>query len=220
LLFSGQLDPVFGVVGSPSPYFTQDGSMAESFAAGFGAVARGGIGGAACSVGGAIHYLNGNRDVSLLRIGTRQLSRMTLHAAVTTPTKPLFSKDNALFLNWLVRFEIEGPLRRLSGGAIAQYNAGHFGLLYHNNRNPFTRRNTQALSWVFGVAWSGSDAFSGTLQYAYDGVLSGLGQAATNGTHELTLTVALPEACAFRGRSTKGRVDCYDFARKGHRRIH
>lgn len=222
LLFSGQLDPLFGVQGSSSPYFQNDGSRVQTFEIAGGVAARGQISWRSAdlpaSIGFSVRHLAGSRDVSFLRLDNTQEQYYVLHGSVTTPITSGIMRQNVLYLNWLGRLEWEGALFRGTGGAIAQYEAAHLGLLFQWNRNPLTARNTHALTVVAGLNFPLGDDARCTLQYAFDGTVSGLDQSATGGAHELILTFTLPKTCAFGSNEEKRRkrVDCYHFAGKGY----
>lgn len=76
LLFSGRLDPLFGIQNGPSPYFLNDGSKVQTFEVGAGIVARGQIkwrnSDLPASLGFAVQHLAGSRDVSFLRLDNTQ----------------------------------------------------------------------------------------------------------------------------------------------------
>ncbi len=220
LLFSGQLDPLFGVQGSPSAFFQTDGSRVQTFEVGGGVVARGQLGwrntDLPASIGFAVHHLGGSRDVSFLRLDNTQARYAVLHGSVTTPIVGGLNLKDVLYLNWLGRFEWEGALRRGTAGVIAQYTSAHLGLLYQWNRSPVTSRNTHALTVVAGLNFSLGENTQCALQYAFDGTLSGLNQSATGGAHELILTFTFPPSCVFGTPTSRGKTDCYHFAGKGY----
>lgn len=222
LLFSGQLDPVFGVQGSAAPYFQQDGSRVETFNLGAGAVFRGSarIGGRdwPLSVGAAVHQFGGSRNASFEQLDYRRPPRITTHIAVTAPVSGQYLSKPVLYLHILGRFEWESVLQRSTLGLIAQYEGAHLGLLYQFNQAPFNFGNTHALTICVGADFQLGDADC-TLQYGFDGALSGLDQTASGGAHELMLSFRFDKACVFSGRSSKkkGRTDCFHFAGKGYR---
>lgn len=221
LLFSGQLDPIFGVQGDPALFFQQDGSRAQTFEVGMGAVLRSSIRLPGTewpfSLGGALHHFGGSRDVSFLRLGSARGTRWTAHGALTLPVSGAFTRRPVLYLNALGRLEWESGLQRGTTGLIAQYDAAHFGLLYQFNRQPFAGGNTHALTLCVGADFALGDGARCTLQYGFDGALGGLGQAASGGGHELTATFSFDNACLFGGRTDRGRTDCFHFAGKGYR---
>lgn len=221
LLFSGQLDPIFGVQGSPAPYFQQDGSRVQSFEVGVGAVLRSSLllqnNEWPFSLGLAVHQAGGSRDVSFLRLAGSRAPRWTAHGALTLPVSGEFATRTVLYLNALTRLEWESGLQRGTLGLIAQYDAAHFGFLYQFNRQPYTGNDTQALTLTIGADFALGDGADCTLQYGFDGALGGLGQAASGGGHELTATFTFDKTCLFKGKTTRGRTDCYHFAGKGYR---
>lgn len=220
LLFSGQLDPLFGVQGSPSPLFLTDGSSLQTFDVAAGLLARGNIewsaGDMPASLGVAVHHLGGSRDVSFLGLDSRQARYWVLHGSVTTPIGS-GRQEAPLYLNWLARLELESSLRRSATGLIAQYDVAHLGLIYQWNRNPVAAGNTHALTVVTGLHFKIGSKLACSLQYAFDGALSGLGQNASGGAHELILQFSFPEACVFGGKTKKGRTDCFHFIGKGYK---
>ena len=223
LLFSGQLDPVFGGQGTASPFFLTDGSSAQTFEVGSGAVGRGLLkwrnSDLPASLGFSVYHLTGSRDVSFLRLDNTQDRRYTLHGSVTTPITGGLVRKDVLYLNWLARFEWESALRRGTTGVIFQYESAHIGLLYQWNKSPIKVRNTHGLTLSIGLDFKISDQSNCSVMYAFDGTLGGLGQASTGGAHEITAVFRLPNSCVFKGRNPRGRTDCFDFAGKGYRRF-
>lgn len=221
LLFSGQLDPIFGVQGLPAPYFQQDGSRVQTFEVGMGAVLRSSLRWRNSewpfSIGAALHHFGGSREVSFLLLDESRAPRMTAHGALTLPVSGEFDRRAVLYLNALGRLEWESGLQRGTVGLIAQYDAAHFGLLYQFNRQPFAGGHTQALTLTIGADFPLADGAQCTLQYGFDGVLGGLGQAASGGGHELAATFTFDKACLFKGKTERGRTDCFHFAGKGYR---
>ena len=223
LIFSGQLDPVFGVQGPPSSYFLNDGQRIETYEIGGGIVGRGLLSwrnsDLPASAGVAVHHLAGSRDVSFLRVPHTQARRWTVHGSLTTPVITGIGKKDALYLNWVARYELENVLRRTAVGVICQYEAAHIGFIYQWNKNPATIRNTNGLTLTIGGDFElGRNAVC-SVMYAYDGALGGLGQTATGGAHEIVAIFTLPNACVFKGRNNRGRTDCFDFSGKGYRKF-
>lgn len=224
LLFAGQLDPLFGIQGGPSPFFLHDGSKVQTFETGFGLVARGQIkwrnSDLPASIGFAVRHFGGSRDVSFLRLESKQSRLYLLHGSITTPVTGGLLRKDVLYLNWLARFEWESALRRSTTGVIFQYEAANLGLLYQWNRSPFATRNTHALTLSIGVGFKMGDKTNCVLQYAFDGTLSGLKQTSTGGAHELIAVFTFPQSCIFKNgdkSSRKGKTDCYHFIGKGYR---
>ncbi len=221
LLFSGQLDPLFGIQNGPSPYFLNDGSKVQTFEVSAGVVARGQIkwrnSDLPASLGFVAQHLAGSRDVSFLRLENTQSRLFILHGSITTPVTGGILHKDVLYLNWLARFEWESVLRRGTTGVIFQYEAANLGLMYQWNRTPFSARNTHALTLSLGVGFRLGDKTNCIMQYAFDGTVSGLQQASTGGAHELVITFTFPQSCLFKGGGKPGKTDCYHFAGKGYR---
>ncbi|MDZ4682094.1 MAG: PorP/SprF family type IX secretion system membrane protein [Saprospiraceae bacterium] len=227
LLFSGQLDPLYGVVNAPPAFFQGDGSRVQTFDMGIGFVARGPWRSgndyeAPMSWGFSVLHLAGAHDVSFLRIGGGQSTRWTGHGAVAFPLANEFRTRTVAYLNLLLRVEGESTLERTTLGAIFQYDQVNFGLLYHSNRNPVNPRNTNALSLVLGADLKFGKNIQCRLQYSLDGVLSGLSQEASGGGHELTAIFTFPQTCVLpglnaKGRDNRGKTNCFHFAGKGYR---
>lgn len=221
LLFSGQLDPLFGVQSGPSPYFMNDGSKVEIFEVGAGLVVRGQIEWRnnilPASLGFATHHLGGSRDVSFLRLENTQSRLFILHGSITTPVTGGILQNDVLYLNWLARFEWESTLHRGTTGVIFQYESTNLGLLYQWNRSPFIARNTNALTLSIGFGFKMGDKTNCVLQYAFDGTLSGLQQSSTGGAHELIAVFTFPQYCIFKGSNKRGKTDCFHFSGKGYR---
>ncbi len=226
LLFSGQLDPLFGIVGSPTPFLQGDGSRVQTFDMGIGGVLRGPLHVGKhyempVSAGFVVHHFVGGRDVSFLRLGQGQVTHYTTHLAVAFPVSTQFKKQAVLYINALLRMEWEATLQRSTAGVIFQYDAVNFGLLYHSNRNPVNSGNTNTLSIVLGGNVVTGKTLHCQLQYSYEGGLSGLAQAASGGAHELTAIFSFPQACVLRGVNDKGwgkrgSTNCFKFAGKGY----
>lgn len=222
LLFSGQLDPVFGVQGTAQPYFQQDGSRVETFDLGAGVVFRSSakLGGREwpLSIGAVVHQFGGSRNASFEHLDYRRPPRIAVHLAATAPVSGQYRSKAVLYLHLLGRFEWESVLQRSTVGVIGQYESAHLGLLYQYNRAPFNFGNTHALTICVGTDFHLGDADC-TLQYGFDGALSGLDQTASGGAHELMLSFRFDKACVFSGRKfkNKGRTDCFHFAGKGYR---
>jgi type IX secretion system PorP/SprF family membrane protein len=223
LLFSGQLDPVFGIQGPPSAYFLNDGSRVQTFEIGAGTVGRGLLSwrnsDLPASIGFSVYHLAGSRDVSFLRVPHTQAKRWTAHGSVTTPITTGLGRKDALYLNWLARYEWESSLQRGTVGVISQYQEAHIGLLYQWNKKPFTTRNTHGFTFTLGYDFALSDKSRCSIQYAFDGTLGGLGQSSTGGAHEILVTFTLPQSCLFKGKNIFGNTDCFDFQGKGYRRF-
>ncbi len=223
LLFTGQLDPVFGQVSVPSTYFSGDGTRVETYEIGAGVVGRGQFSwrnsDLPASLGMSVHHLAGSRDVSFLRVPGKQSRRWTAHGSITTPIVSGIGRKDALYLNWVARYEFESSLRRTSLGVICQYDAVHIGGMYQWNKKPVSIRNTNGLSLVLGGDFRLRQGSHFTLQYAYDGALGGLGQAATQGAHELVVVFVFPQNCIFKERNKRGSTDCFYFSGKGYRRF-
>ncbi|MCB0523639.1 MAG: PorP/SprF family type IX secretion system membrane protein [Lewinellaceae bacterium] len=222
LLFTGDLDPVFGIQGTAQPYYEQDGSRLGSFDLGAGAVfrssARIGRREYPYSLGAVLHHVGGSGNVSFEQGDYRRPMRITLHGAATAPVSGQYLSKSVLYLHFLGRFEWESVLQRSTVGVIAQYDAAHLGLLYQYNQGPFNFNNTHALTICLGADFKLGDADC-TIQYGFDGALSGLDQTASGGAHELTLNFRFDKTCVFQSRSSKnkGRTSCYRFAGKGYR---
>lgn len=222
LVFSGQLDPVFGIQSPSSPYFLNDGSSLQTFEIGGGLVARGLLNWRnselPASLGFAVQHLSGSRDDSFLRLDNSRARRYTLHGSITTPVTGGMLHKDVLYLNWVARMEWESTLSRGTTGVIFQYTAAHIALLYQWNHNPFFPKNTHAMTLAIGTDFK-LDKSKCSIEYAFDGTLSGLGQTATGGAHEIVLTFTLPHTCIFKGRNTRGSSECYYFNGKSYQRF-
>lgn len=223
LVFTGQIDPVFGVQNGPSALFLSAPDPLQTFQLGFGAVARGLTGGRKrewpASLGFSIDRI-GTRQVSFLRNDEyKEVLRIQVHGSVTIPVKEvgIGSKSSPLYLNWVGRFENEGVLQRATTGVVLQYNAADLGFLYLWNKSPFAVRNTHSLAVALGIEVPLGERSNLHLQYAFDGTLSGLGFNAAQGAHELIATFSLPQACLFPGKNNRGKTKCFNFGGKDYR---
>ncbi|MBK8704703.1 MAG: hypothetical protein IPN33_14645 [Saprospiraceae bacterium] len=221
LVFSGQLDPVFGITGEPSTGFLQDINPIQTYQVGFGLLARGQLSlkrkDLPFSLGGSVFRVFGSRDISFLRLEHTQAMLYTVHGAITLPIKAGSKRDDVIYLNMLARTEIEKVLVRSTLGMIFQYEFANLGLLYAWNPTREAYRNTHVLTLSTGFNFNLGET-EGRVQYAFDGILSGLGQTATGGAHEFSLSFSLPNACIGK-RSGRNKTDCYYFIGKGYRRF-
>lgn len=224
LVFSGQLDPVFGIQGASDPFWQQDGSRMQSFDLGGGLVfrssARLGRREWPWSAGAAVHHAGGSRNVGFENPDYRRPPRITTHFAATAPVSGQYMRQSVLYLHLLGRLEWESALQRSTAGVIAQYEGAHLGLLYQYNQGPLNLGNTNALTLTLGLDFKLGDADC-TLQYGFDGALSGLDHTASGGAHELMLNFRFDKACIFSGLGSnarsRGRTSCFKFAGKGYR---
>jgi type IX secretion system PorP/SprF family membrane protein len=223
LLFTNQLDPIFGVQNGPSPVFLTNPDHLETFQVGFGAVMRGTLGRKKSQLPASLGFSAdrfGTRRVSFLRDEVYQEDyRIQVHGSLTTPFRgpDIGHRASPLYVHWVGRFEMEGPLRRVTTGGIFQYNALHAGLLYQWNKTPFAVRNTHALTGTLGVEVPLGSRSVLLLQYAFDGTVSGLGFPAAQGAHELIATFRLPHFCLFPGENKRGKTKCFRFGGEGYR---
>lgn len=222
LLFSGQLDPVFGIVEEPSGQFLGDGSRVNTFDIGAGVAGRGVLTFKGrewpASLGVAVTSLGGSRNISFLHQDTKRAQRWQVHGSVTSPIKGGLLHKEVLYLHWISRFELESRLQKTTTGVIAQLNGGHAGLLYHWNKSPITNQNTNALSLVIGGRFKLGASLC-NLNLAYDGIVSGLGQAASHGSYELIATFDLESVCLFKGKNRRGSTECFQFGGKGYKKF-
>ena len=224
LVFSGQLDPVFGIQGTSDPFWQQAGGQVEHFDLGAGMVfrssARIGRRDWPWSAGAAVHHAGGSRNVGFENTDYSRPPRITTHMAATLPVSGQYMRKAVLYLHVLGRLEWQSALQRSTAGLIAQYQGAHLGLLYQYNQSPLNFGNTNALTITLGTDFKLGDADC-TLQYGFDGALSGLDHTASGGAHELTLNFRFDKACVLSGlgSSTKnrGRTSCFQFAGKGYR---
>jgi type IX secretion system PorP/SprF family membrane protein len=201
LVFSGQLDPVFGITGQPSSFFRTNGSSTQRFDVGGAALLRAELGKHLwpASIGISLLHLVGSRNISFYGSKATQRTRMTFHTSLSTPIKIglINPRDNApLYINWLFRFEKEQMLMRTTTGSIFEYERVYLGTLYQWNRNPFTGQDTHELVFTIGGSFQLTPKCDFLLSYAYNGTLSGLGQISTQGAHELIFSIRLPESCS------------------------
>jgi type IX secretion system PorP/SprF family membrane protein len=218
LVFTGQLDPVFGSQTAPPVFYQNDGESLRSFELGGGAVWRGeipqGNNGWPASFGFSVFHLGGNNQTALRGNEVKQQRRYAIHGSVTTPVKQQIGEVTVFYLNWLARFESQSKLRRTSLGLISQFDEVNLGLVYHWNVIPVTNRDTKGLSGSIGFK---HNRFS--VQYAIDASLGGLGYDASRGGHEITFALTLSDAFLLKPKDKRGRTDCYSFDGKKYRRF-
>lgn len=231
-VFSGQLDPVFGIVRDNSAFVSVEQYSVRTFDIGGGVVWRGelSIGSleGPVSAGLAVHHFGGSRDVSLQNIETALQPRIIAHASVAIPIAENFGKDAAMYVTPIVRLDMQGAQRQTFAGCIFQLQTAYLGVIYQHARSPVNLGNTNSLSLSPGMELPLSNHNHITLGYSYDLPLSGLGPSATGGTHELSARFSFDGTCVFGSngknggrkggffgsRGKKGKTKCYQFKGK------
>lgn len=231
-VFSGQLDPVFGIVRDNSAFVSVDRASVRTFAMSTGMVWRSqlDIGGTESPVSAGFSILNlaGSRDISFQNIQTVLQTRWIAHASVSIPVEEMFSSNAAMYVSPMFRFDRQGALRQTFTGCIFQFKSAYLGTVYQHARNPVNARNTNSLSIAPGLEFELSDGNHLTIGYSFDMPLSGLGANSTAGSHELTARFRFEDTCMFgssngRGRrgggifgngKRRGKTKCYQFTGK------
>jgi type IX secretion system PorP/SprF family membrane protein len=231
-VFSGQLDPVFGIVRDNSTFVSVEKESVRTFALGSGLVWRGemhiGSMQAPCSAGFAMHNIGGSRDISFQNIQTILQPRWIAHASMAFPVAEAFSSDAAMYVSPMFRIDLQQALRQTYTGCIFQFKTAYIGLIYQHAHNPVNIRNTNTLSVAPGVEMPWGRSNHVTLGYSFDMPLSGLGATATAGSHELSAKFSFDDTCLlgtdsgrghkkggiFGGGSRRGKTKCYQFGGK------
>lgn len=224
LVFSGQLDPVFGI-SNPSNFNAPANHLVETFTVGAGLAVRGQLSGKKVDVpyglGLAIRQLAGSRDVSFLGNPSALLARVIcIHGSISVPMNREFRSISAWYLSPMFRYDWAGydswkmPLGRGMAGLMMQRDFVRFGGLLAFNRRPDSGQNTSSLLMVLG----GDIPVGGNkiqITYNYEAPLKGLGLGASGGAHELSAVFDFPGTVLFSGKSKKRQTRCYQFAGKG-----
>lgn len=232
LVYSGQLDPVFGIVKDNSAFVSVDQATVGTFALGGGILWRGelkiGSLEGPVSAGLAAHNIGGSRDISFQNIETTLQPRWIAHASVAFPIAEEFRNSAAMYISPMLRLDMQGALRTAYAGCIFQFKSAYLGVIYQNARNPVNFGNTNTLSIAPGVELAMSDDNHITIGYSFDMPLSGLGPKSTGGSHELSVRFSFDRTCMFgsgngRGRKgggffgnggRRGKTKCYQFQGK------
>lgn len=231
-VFTGQLDPVFGIVRDNSAFVSVEHNSLTTFDIGGGLVWRGeyGVGRfkGPISAGLSVQHLGGSRDVSLQNIETTLHPRWIAHVSMAVPVSEEFRKLTALYITPMIRIDVQGQQRQTFAGCIIQLQSTYLSVVYIHARNPVNVTNTNALSISPGFEFPTSRHTRITLGYSFDMPLSGLGATSTGGTHELSMRINFDNVCIFGsqgyGRKKKGwfststnkrKAKCYQFGNKG-----
>jgi type IX secretion system PorP/SprF family membrane protein len=229
-VFSGQLDPVFGIVRDNSTFVSVEQATARTFALGGGVAWRGELALGSLegpvSAGFAVHNLGGSRDISFENIETTLRPRFIAHFSVALPIADKYQDVAAIYVTPIMRIDMQGKLRETYAGCIFQFQKTYIGVIYQNARNPVNVKNTNTLSIGPGIELDMTDDTRVSIGYSFDMPLSGLGPRATNGSHELSLRFKFDNTCLFgspRGKGgrkggffggRRGKTKCYAFDRK------
>lgn len=230
-VFSGQLDPVFGIVRDNSAFVSVEQYSVRIFDISGGIAWRGEISIGSLegpvSAGIAVHHFGGSRDISLQNIETALHPRWISHASVAIPVADQYRSHASMYITPMLRLDIQGEQRQSYAGCIFQLQSVYLGVIYQHARNPANLANTNSLSLSPGVEFPMADRTRVTLGYSFDMPLSGLGPTATGGSHEFSIRFNFDNTCIFGsngngrrkggffgGNGRKGRVKCYQFKGK------
>ena len=228
MIFSGQLDPVFGI-SNPGSFVPPPTDRVTTFTWGGGLAVRGQFPVKKLQIpygiGLALRQGTGSREVSFFGApGSLPLARqLTTHLTFSIPLTEKFRDVTAWYLSPMLRYDLAGsnngkkPLQRGMGGVLAQHDRVTFGSLLSFNRKPETGQNSTALVLVLGGNVPLGESATMSVTYNYEAPLKGLGISATNGAHEITAVFDLPGSPLFKGKNSRGRTDCFHFIGKGFR---
>jgi len=236
IIFSDQLDPVFGAV---NPTTALDGMEKITYTDfHFGAIWRFDtdlsmgkrtIRDIRSNIGVSIHHApnlfsktGGNE--SFQNLGTRTPPRMTIHAGSIIPLVIFGSKKQNIAISPNIKYDVQGDqllntkenLRVLTFGSYLIYEGLYVGAFYQNKFLTSGFRNTNALILALGVhIESGKrDKNNFFVGFSYDANTTGVG-AQAGGVYELAFRWTLADAPAlFGGRRKSGSrktLDCYKF---------
>lgn len=196
LVFSDQLDPVFGIYKNTSllvynqdPVSFFDVTLSGTYK---DKIKIHGIN-RPYTASASWRHMAFDRDESLLRLGKRLPGVLTITLASSfTPIQyyklPLFKPT--------LRFEIQNNIKRLVYGSLVGIASDekkqtlYTGLFYSSQYNPISEFNSNGLIFLMGVEKLIRHTRC-SFAYSYDMTTSGLGNATTTGAHEFTLNIYL-----------------------------
>ncbi|MEO1436780.1 MAG: PorP/SprF family type IX secretion system membrane protein [Bacteroidota bacterium] len=206
LLFSDQLDPVFGatdpITGALNPtaaipiddqqnFFDADFGVLYRFDTRLRKKGRRTIK-MRNSVGLALHHLpsifgNGGADESLQGLETFVPTRITFHAGSMIPLK-VFSADGQkdLYVSPNFKVDLQSKIEVVTYGFYIIWQGMYLGSFFQNRLPYPDTNNTNALILNFGGEIDNGGGFKLAFGYSYDANLSGL-RTSAGGTHEFTV---------------------------------
>lgn len=199
LVFSDQLDPVWGIYQSSSqlpPEQLNTAFFDASFSTTYRNKLRINKTNYPFSVSIGWRHMAFDKDESLLKIGTRLPGIFTTTLSATIAPSKFYRLP---LLKPILRYEYQANLKRIIYGSLIgivndeRLETVYTGLYYSSQYNPFSPFNTNGLVFMIGYEKvMGRTLLS--LAYSYDLNTGGLGAAGTSGTHEITLNVQISSA--------------------------
>lgn len=218
LIFSDQLDPVYGVVNPTNavPIVQNVGY----FDAGFGAAIRFDhrlklrhqpTRQLRSLIGISVHHLTG-QDESLQGIVTRVPMRFTVHYGTEIPLKIYRASGSVISIIPNAKFDFQGRIMVFTYGLNTVFQQFNLGFFYQNKQPFVDLRNTNAL--IASVGWKGkiSEDFSIQAGYSYDANVTGLSTRGA-GVHEITMRLNFAKVKLFKGWHGTGKriLNCNSF---------
>lgn len=195
LVFSDQIDPVFGIYRN-SDQLEPKNDMAIFFDAGFSLTYKRNF-----RLGNlklpsrlslSIHHL-GNPDESIQQINEKLPYKTDITYSTTIQRNTLYGIP---LLNPVIRFEKQGEIKKISLGSLIGFlheksqSTIYTGIFYSSQYSPFNTHNTNAFILTIGYEKIISRTIY-TFGYSYDIITSGLRHQSTGGVHEITLAISL-----------------------------
>lgn len=194
LIFSDQIDPVFGIyTGTDFIYPDNDVNF---FDAGASITYRDRIKmndfRLPFSASASLKHIYGDRVESLKGIGTKIYPLFTLTVSSTIHAVDYYGLP---LLKPTFRYEYQGNLKKLTFGSLIgkaneQYQRTvYVGLFISNQYNPISPLNTNSFILLAGFE-KVYNRYLTTIAYSYDVNTAGLGNLSSGGTHEITINIS------------------------------
>lgn len=237
IVFSDEIDPVFGVVNPTTAVPYLDKTTYTDFDAGVLwrfendiKIGKTLFRDTRSSIGLSIHhlpylFLKNTGNESFQNLYTQPSPRLTFHAGMVLPLLYFNGNRKKLAISPNLKYDLQGEVSSVDGsglqvftyGAYLLYEGIYFGI-YYQNKNPFPQfENTNALIFAMGayVDAGKKDQKSFFIGFSYDANTTGLG-ARAGGVYEIALRWTMrPTASLFakhkKRKSSKRLLDCYDF---------
>ncbi len=195
LVFSDQIDPVFGIYTSSEFQFPPYNSV-SFFDAGLSATFRNKIKinnfKFPFSSSVSMRHLYGDRMESLNGIGTKIPLLFTLTTSATINAIDYYGLP---LLKPTIRYERQANLKKITYGSLIglaseqKQNTIYTGLFFSNQYNPFSPFNTNSFILLVGYEKLINKNLL-SFAYSYDINATGLGNISTAGTHEITFNIS------------------------------
>ncbi len=194
LVFSDQIDPVFGIYQKTEFQFPTFNSVSFfDFGAGFTYRDKFKIGDLKFPFSSSVSFRHvyGDRMESLNGIGTKISCLFTVTTSATINAIEYYGLP---LLKPIIRYERQAQLKKITYGSLIGFanelkqNTIYSGLFFANQYNPFSPFNTNSFILLVGFEKL-FDKHLLSIAYSYDINATGLGNISTAGTHEITLNM-------------------------------